>query len=70
MAGPTLPARQLSVAPPQSGPAASLSPAAQLRSRNCKVAGVLLSLAGAAILLGFITAEALYPGIYPPTPTR
>jgi hypothetical membrane protein len=25
---------------------------------------VLLSLAGAAILLGFITAEALYPGIY------
>jgi hypothetical membrane protein len=25
---------------------------------------VLLSLAGAAILLGFITAEALYPGVY------
>jgi hypothetical membrane protein len=33
-------------------------------SRNCKVAGALLSLAGAAILMGFVTAEALYPGVY------
>jgi hypothetical protein len=31
----------------------------QLRSRDRKVAGLLLSLAGAAILMGFITAEAL-----------
>ena len=38
--------------------------AAQHRSRNSKVAGVLLSLAGTAILMGFITAEALYPGVY------
>ena len=34
------------------------------RSRDATLAGVLLSLAGAAILLGFITAEALYPGLY------
>jgi hypothetical membrane protein len=34
------------------------------RSRDAGIAGVLLSLAGAAILLGFITAEALYPGVY------
>jgi hypothetical membrane protein len=34
------------------------------RSRDAKIAGVLLSLAGAAILMGFITAEALYPGVY------
>ena len=34
------------------------------RSRDATLAGVLLSLAGAAILLGFITAEALYPGTY------
>jgi hypothetical membrane protein len=40
------------------------SPAAGQRSRNSKIAGLLLSLAGAAILLGFITAEALYPGVY------
>jgi hypothetical membrane protein len=38
--------------------------AARPRSRDATVAGVLLSLAGAAILLGFITAEALYPGTY------
>ena len=65
MAAPTLPERQLSVSPPRSGPAATPSTAAQQqRSRNCKVAGVLLSLAGIAILMGFITAEALYPGAY------
>jgi hypothetical membrane protein len=65
MAAPTLPERQLSVSPPQPGPAATPSAAAQQhRSRNCKVAGVLLSLAGIAILMGFITAEALYPGVY------
>jgi hypothetical membrane protein len=34
------------------------------RSRDATLAGLLLSLAGAAILLGFITAEALYPGLY------
>ena len=34
------------------------------RARDAKIAGVLLSLAGAALLLGFITAEALYPGVY------
>ena len=40
------------------------STAAQQPSRDSKIAGVLLSLAGAAILMGFITAEALYPGVY------
>jgi hypothetical membrane protein len=64
MAAPTLPERQLTVPPPRSRPAATTSTAAQHRARNFKVAGVLLSLAGAAILLGFITAEALYPGVY------
>src|SRR4029450_7524957 len=34
------------------------------RSRDATLAGVLLSLAGVVILLGFITAEALYPGRY------
>jgi hypothetical protein len=38
--------------------------AARPRSRDATIAGMLLSLAGAAILLGFITAEALYPGTY------
>lgn len=49
---------------PRSGTVATGSTAAQRRSRDAKVAGVLLSLAGAAILMGFITAEALYPGLY------
>jgi hypothetical membrane protein len=40
------------------------STAAQQPSRDSKIAGVLLSLAGAAILMGFITAEALYSGVY------
>ena len=64
MAAPTLPERQLTASLPRSGPAATTSTAAQHRSRNSKVAGVLLSLAGTAILMGFITAEALYPGVY------
>jgi hypothetical protein len=33
-------------------------------SRDATLAGLLLSLAGVVILLGFITAEALYPGVY------
>ena len=37
---------------------------APARSRDAGIAGVLLSLAGVAILMGFITAEALYPGVY------
>jgi hypothetical membrane protein len=64
MAAPALPQRPLTVSPPRSGPAATHSTAARRRSGNCKVAGVLLSLAGAVILMGFITAEALYPGVY------
>jgi hypothetical membrane protein len=34
------------------------------RSRDQKVAGTLFSLVGAALLMGFITAEALYPRVY------
>ena len=34
------------------------------RSRDATLAGVLLSLAGVVLLLGVITAEALYPGLY------
>jgi hypothetical membrane protein len=64
VAASTRPNRQLTAALPPSEPAAITSTAAQHRSRNSKVAGVLLSLAGAAILMGFITAEALYPGVY------
>jgi hypothetical membrane protein len=64
MAAPTLPERQLTASPPRSGPAATTSTAAQHRPRNSKVAGLVLSLAGTAILMGFITAEALYPGLY------
>jgi len=33
-------------------------------SRDATLAGLLLSLAGVVILLGFITAEALHPGVY------
>src|SRR5829696_7683362 len=33
-------------------------------SRDATLAGLLLSLAGVVILLGFITAEALYPEVY------
>jgi len=39
-------------------------PRASPPSRDAGIAGLLLSLAGAALLLGFITAEALYPGVY------
>ena len=49
---------------PLSGVIVAGSTAAQQRSRDARIAGVLLSLAGAAILMGFITAEALYPGVY------
>jgi hypothetical membrane protein len=63
MAASTLPERQLTISAPRSGPEATTSTSVR-RSRNSNIAGLLLSLAGAAILLGFITAEALYPGIY------
>jgi hypothetical protein len=49
---------------PRPDPTGRGSSAAPHRSRDAKLAGVLLSLAGAAILLGFITAEVLYPGVY------
>ncbi|MDQ3863965.1 MAG: DUF998 domain-containing protein, partial [Actinomycetota bacterium] len=38
--------------------------AAAPRTLSQKMAGVLLSIAGAAILMGIITAEALYPAPY------
>jgi hypothetical protein len=38
--------------------------AAPPRARDAGIAGVALSLAGAAILLGFTAAEALYPGVH------
>jgi hypothetical protein len=49
---------------PRPGVIVAGSRAAQRPSRDARIAGVLLSLAGAAILMGFITAEALYPGLY------
>ena len=49
---------------PLSGVIVAGSRAAQRPSRDARIAGVLLSLAGAAILMGFITAEALYPGVF------
>ena len=49
---------------PRSGVTVAGSRAAPRPSRDARIAGVLLSLAGAAILMGFITAEALYPGVY------
>lgn len=49
---------------PRSGVIVAGSRAAQRPSRDARIAGVLLSLAGAAILMGFITAEALYPGVF------
>jgi hypothetical membrane protein len=51
-------------APDATAPRPLTTGAAPPRSRDAAIAGVLLSLAGAAILLGFITAEALYPGVY------
>jgi hypothetical membrane protein len=56
--------RQVPDSTRQSGMVATGSTAAQPRSRYSKIAGLLLSLAGAAILMGFITAEALYPGVF------
>jgi hypothetical membrane protein len=64
MAARTIPKRHMTQAAPQPGRTGRGSKAAPRRSRDTKIAGVLLSIAGAAILLGFITAEALYPGIY------
>ena len=64
MAAPTITSHKAADSLPRPGTAAAGSPAAQQRSRNARIAGVLLSLAGAAILMGFITAEALYPGVY------
>jgi hypothetical membrane protein len=64
MAAPTITSHKAPDSLPRPGTAAAGSPAAQQRSRNARIAGVLLSLAGAAILMGFITAEALYPGVY------
>ena len=49
---------------PRAGVIVAGSRAAQRPSRDARIAGVLLSLAGAAILMGFITAEALYPGVF------
>jgi hypothetical membrane protein len=56
--------RDAALRPPQRGVAAIGSEATPQRSRDHKIAGLLLSLAGGAILMGFITAEALYPGVY------
>jgi hypothetical membrane protein len=42
----------------------SIPEARPRRPRDTGIAGLLLSLAGAAILMGVITAEALYPGVY------
>jgi hypothetical membrane protein len=56
--------QQLPHAIPQSETATIGSAATQRPSRDARIAGVLLSLAGAAILMGFITAEALYPGVF------
>ena len=64
MAARTIPKRHMTQVAPQPGRTGRGSKAAPRRSRDTKIAGVLLSIAGAAILLGFITAEALYPGIY------
>lgn len=64
MAAPTITSHKAADSLPRPGTAAAGAPAAQQWSRNARIAGVLLSLAGAAILMGFITAEALYPGVY------
>src|SRR5512132_509096 len=64
MAARTSTEQQVSHSGPRSGMATAGSTAAQQRSRDARIAGVLLSLAGPAILMGFITAEALYPGVY------
>jgi hypothetical membrane protein len=64
VAAPTITSHKAADSLPRPGTAAAGAPAAQQWSRNARIAGVLLSLAGAAILMGFITAEALYPGVY------
>jgi hypothetical membrane protein len=40
------------------------TPSGEARSQDQTIAGLLLSLAGAAILLASVTAEALYPGVF------
>ena len=59
MAARTIPTRGVARTAPRPRVPAKGSGSDQLRSRDRKVAGLLLSLAGAAILMGFITAEAL-----------
>ena len=64
MAARTSTEQQLPHAIPQSETAMIGSAATQRLPRDSRVAGVLLSLAGTAILMGFITGEALYPGVF------
>ena len=64
MAARTSTEQQLPHAIPQSETATTGSAATQRPSLDGRIAVVLLSLAGAAILMGFITAEALYPGVF------
>jgi hypothetical membrane protein len=64
MTAPTIPKPHTTQTAPQPNPAGLEAKAARQRSRDAKIGGLLLSFAGAAILLGFITAEALYPGVY------
>jgi hypothetical membrane protein len=64
MTAQTIPKPHTTQTAPQPNPMGLEAKAARHHSRDAKIAGLLLSLAGAAILLGFITAEALYPGTY------
>ena len=64
MTAQTIPRPDTPQTAPQPNPTGLEAKAARQRSRDARIAGLLLSLAGAAILLGFITAEALYPGVY------
>jgi hypothetical membrane protein len=64
MTAQTIPKPHTTQTAPQPNPAGLEAKAARQRSRDSKIGGLLLSFAGAAILLGFITAEALYPGVY------
>jgi hypothetical membrane protein len=63
MASRTIPKHQTRLVTANSEPARPEA-AARRRSRDAGIAGVLLSLSGVAILMGFVTAEALFPGIY------
>ena len=64
MAARTMTEQRLPDDVPLAGVIVAGSAATQRPSRDARIAGVLLSLAGAAILMGFITAEALYPGVF------